>query len=826
MALFTGHTITPDSALGGTQIQRSLRIFQGTSNVSSGSFYYRTFANGNKRTFTISVWFKKCGLVGNIGDDSYTIISCGGGGTGSYAGRFGFDSYSSDQLQFVINNPAPTNHARARSTRRCRDNAWYHAVLAYDSTQATETDRMKMYINGELETMDSPTYPSQNYEGYFNNNVVHRVGATSSWSTGQDLGQFNGYLAEFHFIDGTTYDASYFGFTEQQTGIWRPKIVTGLSYGTNGFYLDFKDNTSTTTLGLDKGGQSNNFTPHDVSVSAGIDNDSMIDTPTNNWCVWNQLSDVGDISLSEGNLKAVSGSDSWPAIFGTHGASSGKWYYEAVGADNTRWGLGWSTEFFKSGTSNTFSVGHFAYSQDPLTLYQDGSNVAINGTPAFTTGNVLQIAIDIDNGKTWFGINNTWVNASNGSAGDPAAGTNPTITFSEKGQKHYPKMINNLGNVSVNFGQQGFTYTPPDGFQALNSINLATANRTGVIRPQRHFDTLTYSGTGSSNSVTGLEFAPDLIWVKRRNASGHHHLWVDTIRGGSKSLMSNSTDSENSNANRDMTFLKDGIRWNSDTGNANASGGTYVVWCWKAGGASVSNTNGNITSSVSVNEESGFSIVSYTGNGSNGQTVGHGLSQAPQWIILKARDATQNWRVWHHKLAADGSKRLILDQNNVSENAGFLNDTAPTSTVFTLGNADDAWNANSAKFIAYCWHEVPGYSKFGSYKANGDSNGPYVHCGFRPAWVLIKNTSLAQPWVLMDNKINPHNLADTRLSPSSSDGDHTSGDNYIDFLADGFKVRSGSSTDINYSTSYPNHIFMAFAERPSGTMFGLDANAR
>ena len=473
MALFTGHTITPDSALGGTQIQRSLRIFQGTSNVSSGSFYYRTFANGNKRTFTISVWFKKCGLVGNIGDDSYTIISCGGGGTGSYAGRFGFDSYSSDQLQFVINNPAPTNHARARSTRRFRDNAWYHAVLAYDSTQATETDRMKMYINGELETFDSPTYPSQNYEGYFNNNVVHRVGATSSWSTGADLGQFNGYLAEFHFIDGTTYDASYFGFTEQQTGIWRPKIVTGLSYGTNGFYLDFKDNTSTTTLGLDKGGQSNNFTPHDVSVSAGIDNDSMIDTPTNNWCVWNQLSDVGDISLSEGNLKAVSGADSWPAIFGTHGASSGKWYYEAIGADNTRWGLGWSIEDFKAGTSNTFSVGHFAYSQDPLTFYQDGSNVAINGTPAFTTGNVLQIAIDIDAGKTWFGINNTWVNASNGSAGDPAAGTNPTITFSEKGQKHYPKMINNLGNVSVNFGQQGFTYTPPDGFQALNSKNGA-----------------------------------------------------------------------------------------------------------------------------------------------------------------------------------------------------------------------------------------------------------------------------------------------------------------------------------------------------------------
>ena len=234
----------------------------------------------------------------------------------------------------------------------------------------------------------------------------------------------------------------------------------------------------------------------------------------------------------------MSGADSWPAIFGTHGASSGKWYYEAVGADNTRWGVGWSTEEFKSGTSNTFSEGHFAYSQDPLTFYQGGSNSAINGTPAFTTGNVLQIAIDIDNGKTWFGINNTWVNASNGSAGDPAAGTNPTITFSEKGQKHYPKMINNLGDVSVNFGQQGFTYTPPDGFQALNSKNLATVNAAGIINPQKHFDILIWDGDSSHNrNITGLEFKPDMVWIKSRSHAtyggglSYHHLIWDVLRG-------------------------------------------------------------------------------------------------------------------------------------------------------------------------------------------------------------------------------------------------------------------------------------------------------
>ena len=328
MVIHARNFVTSDDALGGSLIEKSLRVDIGTANVESGSFYSRTFADGNKRTFTISVWFKKCNLVGRtVGEDSYTIISCGGGGTGSYAGRFGFDSYSADQLQFVINNPAPTNHARARSTRKFRDeDAWYHAVFAYDSTQATETDRMKMYINGELETMDSPTYPSQNYEGYFNNNVLHRVGSTSSWSTGQDLGQFNGNLAEFHFIDGTTYDASYFGYTEQQTGIWRPKRVSGLTYGTNGFYLDFKDTTSTTTIGYDKSGKANHFSPHDVVVS-----DVVEDSPTNNWCILSSfLTDTrSDSDFRKANLTVTTGSGA-STVGGNFPQTTGKWYAEFV----------------------------------------------------------------------------------------------------------------------------------------------------------------------------------------------------------------------------------------------------------------------------------------------------------------------------------------------------------------------------------------------------------------------------------------------------------------------------------------------------------------
>ncbi len=227
-----------------------------------------------------------------------------------------------------MNNPAPTNHADARSTRKFRDDTWYHAVFTYDSTQATESDRMKMYINGELETLDNPTYPSQNYEGYFNNNVIHRIGSTTSWSTSQDLGQFNGYLAEFHFIDGTTYDASHFGYTEQQTGIWRPKRVTGLTYGTNGFYLNFSDNTSDTTIGYDYSGNANHFTPHDVQVS-----DSVPDSPTNDFCMMTGLN--GNYGLSHGNLQFWKWDDSSAALVACQASmdipNTGKWVWE------TRW---------------------------------------------------------------------------------------------------------------------------------------------------------------------------------------------------------------------------------------------------------------------------------------------------------------------------------------------------------------------------------------------------------------------------------------------------------------------------------------------------------
>ena len=348
-----------------------------------------------------------------------------------------------------------------------------------------------------------------------------------------------------------------------------------------------------------------------------------------------------------------------------------------------------------------------------------------------------------------------------------------------------------------------------------------------VLRPQRHFETLLYTGTGSSNSVTGLEFSPDLIWAKRRDTGGHHHLWVDTIRGGTKSLMSNNTDAENSNANRDMTFLANGIRWNSNTGNANASGGTYVVWCWKAGGTAVSNSDGTITSSVSANTEAGFSIVSFTGNATSGATVGHGLNKKPKWIIVKERGNTNDWTVYHESLGYTGGGDtyvlfLNLENDYGGGFAGGFNNTAPTSSVFSLGNSNET-NKSGGSFIAYCWSEIPGYSKFGSYTGNGSSDGVVVELGFRPAWVMVKRVNQAAAWNIMDNKRAGYNSDNDYLQPDNDLAESDGSPGTVDLLSNGFKCTTTSGTHNNSGGTF---VYMAFAAQPGPTPFDTFANSR
>ena len=400
----------------------------------------------------------------------------------------------------------------------------------------------------------------------------------------------------------------------------------------------------------------------------------------------------------------------------------------------------------------------------------------------------------------------------------------------------------------VNFGQRPFAHTPPTGYRALNSRNLATPVASEIIKPQRHFETLIWDGNSTQDrNITGLEFKPDFVWIKSRSHAtyggglSYHHLIWDVLRGvGSntigassrKELTVNQSYEEGRGANYTdyyghvSSFNKDGFQLDHVTGEppfyVNQTNRTYVAWCWKAGGAGVSNSDGSIASTVSANTEAGFSIVTYTGSGSNA-TIGHGLDEAPQVLFVKTRTSADHWAIYHHSVG--NTKILYLNlTNSPATSSNYWNDTTPTSTVFSIGS-DNKTGKSGDNYVAYCWHEVPGYSKFGSYKGNGSADGPFINLGFRPAWFLQKKTSGTGGWYLFDNKRSGFNVDNDMLVPNGTDAEYD-GDTYprLDFLSNGIKWRDAGSSVHNASGA--TYVYMAFAERPSGTIFGVDANAR
>jgi hypothetical protein len=376
-------------------------------------------------------------------------------------------------------------------------------------------------------------------------------------------------------------------------------------------------------------------------------------------------------------------------------------------------------------------------------------------------------------------------------------------------------------SISINFGQNPtfsgnstagtftdsngkglFKYQPPAGFLALCEDNLPAP---AISDPGKHFKTVLWTGdSNKGRSITGLGFKPDLVWIKGRNATYYHEVY-DSIRK-TPVLFSNVTDSEIT-INTLNSFDADGFTVSTQTGynGTNNSGQNYVAWCWKAGNTTTTNTNGSITSTVSVNQQAGFSIVSYTGNGVLNATVGHGLPKAPNFTIVKSRtNATRPWAV--ESTAFTG--RMLLNTTDAA--AAFSHARPYTDKVLTL-EAGTTANESGATFIAYCWTEIAGFSKFGSYVGNGSADGPFVYCGFKPAFVIIKRTDSAGSWVLKDNSRNSTNPVDLSILANTSDTEYSS-NSPVDFLSNGFKLRSASLNDTNGT-----FIFAAWAESPFQT---------
>jgi hypothetical protein len=680
--------------------------------------------------------------------------------------------------------------------------SWYHIVLSVDTTNATAANRMFLYVNGVSISQTSylSGYVPQNTNTDINNTTAHFI---SKLSFSSDY--FDGYLAEVNFIDGQALTPSSFGSTNALTGVWQPAAYTG-TYGTNGFELQFTDNSgaTATTIGKDSSGNGNNWTPNNISVTAGATYDSMTDVPTltnataANFAVLNPLQFAGtNGSLIDGNLTNVGGGNPTKAFSSTIAASSGKFYAEFLIVSNTYVQVAVADVSLWVGTYASGQV----YGNGTVSWDAGGNQYYKNTTSATSAGvscapnDILQIAFDASTRKVWFGRNGTW----NGS-GDPAAGTNDVASVNGTNPLVYILRAEST-TAYANFGQRPFAYTPPTGFVALNTFNLPTST---IVKGNTVMDATLWTGTGVTlNVVNAAPFKPDFVWAKARTNTSSHLLY-DSIRGVNQGLASSSTLAEFALPNSLTAFNSNGFTVGSDS-NINSNIHTYVGWQWQAGqGSSSSNTNGTITSTVSVNASAGFSVVTYTGAGA-AATIGHGLGVAPSFYVVKQRNAAASWLAYHASIPSAASQYLVLDLTAAAaSNAGVWNNTAPTSSVFSIGTVFAA-----GTYVAYCWTPIAGYSAFGSYTGNGSTDGPFVYTGFRPKFILYKASNVVVSWVILDTMRDPYNISGNYLLPNNNNTEANLP--LIDILSNGFKLRTAAS---GTNGSGDNIVYMAFAENP------------
>lgn len=770
------------ASVGDYQISRSVRL-----RSSATAYFNRTPASaGNRKTWTWSGWHKRGKLASDanlfaafITNTNQTDLSFSAGDDKLYFTDYQTSAKITCSTNAVFRDPS----------------AWYHIVIVVDTTQATNSNGVKIYVNGVQQTLTFTVY-TQNQDTMLNSVNTHQIGARYSSSPYYQ----DGYLTEVNFIDGQALTASSFGENDSITGVWKPKKYTG-TYGTNGFYLNFSDNSAATAaaIGKDYSGNGNNWTPNNISVTTGVTYDSMLDVPTlyadggngrGNYCVLSPIDKNATIVCADGNLKATSTVNTI-VIRSTMFQSSGKWYWEVTGTSVP-------VGIAKSAATLATYVGSDAngYGYDASgSKYNSGSGVAYGAT--FTGADTIGVALDLDVGTLTFYKNNV----SQG------------IAYSGLSGEFSPAFsVNTASSPVVNFGQRPFTYTPPTGFKALNTQNLPEPT---IKKGNKYFDATTYTGTGSAQSIVNAGgFQPDLIWFKSR-AQAYSHVLYDSVRGTNKALVSNSTAAEDATATatQDLTsFNSNGFSLGTVYNNSpNNSLSNPVAWQWNAGNVTVSNTAGSITSSVRANPTAGISVVSYTGTGANA-TVGHGLGVAPSFFIIKARGAA-DWYVWHTTLGTSGTAYLILNNTGASGQYGSLsvwNTTAPTSSVISLGTAAGV-NA-ATPYIAYCFAQVAGFSKFGSYTGNGSADGPFVFTGMRSRWIMIKRTDTVNDWVIFDTARDSYNYVQNILWADLSTAETAGGTTTsVDVLSNGFKAR-GAGASINASGG--TYIFMALAENP------------
>ena len=664
----------------------------------------------------------------------------------------------------------------------------------------------------------------------------------------------NCYFADTYWIEQQALTpADTFGEFDEDTGVFVPIEYTG-TYSGNSFYLDYADSAN---FGTDRSGLGNDFTVANIGVDR-----QMPDSPTNNFANWNPLwGRTGKMPvLSEGNLIGASSDAAQTPISATFaGIQSGKWYWEieikAKGGSDCKIGLVNSS----GQMSDVNQSNHYyrLYLADTGNKFTDTDASTISYGDTYAAGDIVGIALDMTNGALYFSKNNTWQTSGAPTSGASKTGAAFTDVLSAipdggkgggTGWVPYVDASDTTVRYVLNAGQdssfagektaQGnqdgngkgdFYYTPPSGYLALCTDNLSDPE---IEKPDEHFNPAIYTGAGYPTAVTGVGFQPDFVWIKRRNAVTMHDLF-DSVRGGS-SILDSASNVVASTVTGALTFDSDGFTAAVDplSGDTGSSGNTFASWSWKAGGAptatnsagagatptagSVKIDGSNLGSALagtipvlklSANTTSGFSIGTYTGNGSRDQTLAHGLSQGPELVIVKCYDGpTFNWTVgatpmdnWTDYMHLDTTAAAVDDID-------FWEDTAPSSSVITIGPNGNL-STTGDDYIFYAFHSVEGYSKVGNYEGNGNADGVFVYTGFSPAFVMVKGRDTTDNWTMWDNKRPGRNVTEEELNADDPAAESANAPD-IDFISNGFKRRD---TSMNAASTY---LYIAFAESP------------
>ena len=869
------------------EIERSAR-FRGATDQR----FDRTLSSTSS-SYTISMWFKITPVTTNFSRGLFTL------GPANNTDVAGVVFNTGDNLIFYGGNGTSS----ITTTRKFRDtSAWYYFTYSVNSNNFTA------YINGESLQTGTVRSLDTTSNGF-------RLGG---WWGGYDL--FRGYIADFYLIDGLALTPSSFTETNVETGQLIPKKYTG-SFGTSGAHLLFDDNSGTTatTLGKDSSGNSNNFTP--ISFITG---DSVKDSPTNNFCTWNPLENFDNVTLSDGNLRA-DGVAGYDMIKGNMGVSSGKWYFEieadAIYANTWSGGIhelypnpNYPQAYWYASYYTAADYGHVYAVMDNNKRCTNGSQTTF--TSDITAGDIVGFRLDLDNNELSISVNGT----DKGKVYDIQGGV--TYTPAQQGYANSSKAVLNCGQDSTFIGavssggntdENGigdFKYAVPSGYKAICSANLPDPT---ILLPNKHFDTILYTGNGGSQTIT-YNYLPDWAWIKSRS-SGDSHFLMDSVRGIGQQLATDDTSNEANGSAKFTGYTSTGYTLNTSDGSLNANSSNYVSWGWNAGdtdgktytvtvvsdsgnkyrfdgygtsavtldlaeggtyifnypsahpfrfsttsdgthgggseyttGVTVlsstsvhivvaasapqlyyfctihsgmggaintnttlgsSNFDGAIQSTVKVNATAGFSIGTWVSDGSGSpNSFGHGLGVRPDFVIIKDRDGSGNWQVWSYTFSNATNNFISLNLETGTQTAGAAMWGTINSSVVNFRHSANSSNGN--KMIGYFFNSVEGYSKFGKYTGNGNTNGVFIYTGFRPAWVMIKTTQQDGQWIIIDNKRDPHNVTKKNLRADEYGAENTSYE-YHDFCANGFKLRTSSAS------RNPNNqtvLYFAFAESP------------